>query len=94
MQIALTFVIAICIPILVIADGEKGKSSKPKSFGQLGLDFGGAQNGPPFTFSASYEAEEGGQRGRVTVQATLDDGHHIFSTTQPAGIYARFGARR
>ncbi len=82
---ALTLVLALCIPVLVIADGEKGKSSKLNSFGQLGLDFGGSQSGPPFTFSANYEAEEGGQRGRVTVQVTLDDGHHIFSTTQPSG---------
>ncbi len=85
LQIATAIVLTLCMPMLAIADGEKGKSSKPKSFGGLGLDFGGSQGGTPYTFSASYEAEEGGQRGRVTVQVKLDDGHHIFSTTQPAG---------
>ncbi len=85
LQIATVIVLSLCMPMLAIADGEKGKSSKPKSFGGLGLDFGGSQGGTPYTFSASYEAEEGGQRGRVTVQVKLDDGHHIFSTTQPAG---------
>lgn len=45
------------------------------------MNFGGA----PYSFSASYEVEEGGQRGRVTVSVKLEDGHHIFSTTQPAG---------
>ncbi len=85
LQIATAIVLTLCVPMLAIADGEKGKSSKPKSFGGLGLDFGGSQGGTPYTFSASYEAEEGGQRGRVTVQVTLEDGHHIFSTTQPAG---------
>jgi len=85
LQIATVIVLTLSVPMLAIADGEKGKSSKPKSFGGLGLDFGGSQGGTPYTFSASYEAEEGGQRGRVTVHVTLEDGHHIFSTTQPAG---------
>ena len=85
LQLALTLVLAICIPILAIADGEKGKSIKPRGFGQLGLNFGGSQSETPWTFSGRYEVEEGGQRGRVTVQVKLDDGHHIFSTTQPAG---------
>lgn len=85
LQLGLTLVLALCIPMLAIADGEKGKSVKPKGFGQLGLDFGGSQSKTPWTFSASYEVEEGGQRGRVTVQVKLEDGHHIFSTTQPAG---------
>ena len=85
LQLALTLVLAICIPILAIADGEKGKSIKPSGFGQLGLNFGGSQSETPWTFSGRYEVEEGGQRGRVTVQVKLDDGHHIYSTTQPAG---------
>lgn len=71
--------------MLAIADGEKGKSSKPKIFGQLGLDLVGSRNETPWSFSAGYEVEEGGQRGRVTVQVELEEGHHIFSTTQPAG---------
>ncbi len=85
LHLALTLALALCISKLAIADGEKGKSSKPKGFSQLGIDFGGSQNETPWTFSASYEVEQGGQRGRVTVQVKLDQGHHIFSTTQPSG---------
>ena len=85
LQLGLTLVLALCIPMLAIADGEKGKNVKPKGFGQLGFDFGGTQSGTPWTFSAGYEVEEGGERGRVTVHVKLEDGHHIFSTTQPPG---------
>ena len=84
-QLATTFLLALCFPMLAIAQIEKGKNSKSKSLGGLGLDFGGASSGTPYKLSASYEAEEGGQRGRVTVQIVLDTGYHIFSTTQPAG---------
>ena len=85
LHLALTLALVLCIPMLASADGDKGKGGKPKVFSQLGLDFGGSQNKTPWTFSASYEVEQGGQRGRVTVQVKLDEGHHIFSTTQPSG---------
>lgn len=73
------------MPVLSIAQESKTKGAKSKSFGGLGMNFGGAPSGAPYSFSAIYEAEEGGQRGRVTVSVKLEDGHHIFSTTQPPG---------
>jgi len=89
MQLATTFALILCLPWLAIADGEKGKASKSKAVGGLGgglgLDFGGQPSGNPWEFSATYEAEEGGGRGRVSLSVKLEDGHHIFSTTQPPG---------
>ncbi len=89
MQIAATIALVLCVPLFAMADGEKGKASKPKTAGGfgggLGLDFGAQATGNPWEFSATYEAEEGGTRGRVSLNVKLEDGHHIFSTTQPPG---------
>ena len=89
MQLVTTFALVLCLPWLGFADGDKGKASKPKVAvgigGGLGLDFGGQPSGNPWEFSATYEAEEGGARGRVSLNVKLEDDHHIFSTTQPPG---------
>jgi suppressor for copper-sensitivity B len=64
------------------------KASKSKGF-NLGFglddDTGDSLSSTPYDYSASFEVEEGGQRGRVTVSLALESGHHTFSTTQPAG---------
>jgi suppressor for copper-sensitivity B len=74
--------------------GKPNKNSKSKSslkgMGRdlglgLGLDDGADLNSKPFEYTARYEAEEGGLRGRVSVSVALKDGHHTFSTTQPPG---------
>jgi suppressor for copper-sensitivity B len=88
-QLAATFALVLCMPLFAVADGEKGKASKPKvasGLGDgLGLGFGAQTSGNPWEFSASYEVEEGGARGRVSFHVKLEEGHHIFSTTQPPG---------
>jgi suppressor for copper-sensitivity B len=84
-QIAAAIFLALWMPQMAIAQEGKTKGTKSKSFGGFGMSLGGGSSGNPYAFSASYEAEEGGQRGRVTVSVKLEDGHHIFSTTQPAG---------
>ena len=71
--------------MMATAQDSKAKGTKSKNFGGLGMNFGGAPSGAPYAFTAGYEVEEGGQRGRVTVSVKLEDGHHIFSTTQPPG---------
>ena len=89
LQFASTFLLVTFVSMLALADDGKGKAAKSKGLSSLGLDLGGSGGGSlggnPWTFTASYEAEEGGQRGRVTVDVKLEDGHHIFSTTQPPG---------
>jgi hypothetical protein len=40
-------------------------------------------NGLPCRFEASYELEEGSNRGAVRITATPDPGYHVFSITQP-----------
>lgn len=85
MQIASAIFLVFLITSFSLAQDGRAKGTKGKNFGGLGMNFGGALSGAPYTFSASYEAEEGGQRGRVTVSVKLEDGHHIFSTTQPPG---------
>lgn len=67
----------------VAADGRGKPKPKGGLLDGLGSDFGSTLSGTPYEFSGSFEAEEGGLRGRVTVRVTLNDGHHIFSTTQP-----------
>jgi len=85
MQIASAIFLILFIPVMSVAQDGKAKGSKSKGLGGLGLNFGGDLSGSPYTFDASYEAEEGGQRGRVTVSVKLEDGYHIFSTSQPPG---------
>ncbi len=84
-KLAMTTLLVLCVPMLAFAQIEKGRNSKSKGLGGLGFNLGGASSGTPYKLSASYEAEEGGLRGRVTVQVVLEDGFHIFSTTQPPG---------
>jgi len=85
MRFAIAIALVLCASSFTNAD-DKAKIAKPKGLGGgLGLDFGSVQSGNPWEFSASYEAEEGGKRGRVSVKVTLEEGHHIFSTTQPPG---------
>jgi thiol:disulfide interchange protein len=66
-----------------------GKGTPKKSKGGftpgLGGGLGDSLLGTPYEYEASFEAEEGGKRGRVQVRLTLDPSHHTFSTTQPAG---------
>ncbi len=66
--------------------GGKGGSSNSglSSFATGGLSGGGLGGlGKPATFEATYQAEQSGQRGRLSVTATIEDGYYIFSTTQP-----------
>ncbi len=66
--------------------GGKGLSDATglNSFGTGG--FGGlASLKSPATFSAKYEAEQSGDRGRLMVTAEIEKNHYIFSTTQPKG---------
>ena len=68
------------------ADGKgTAKKSKGGFSAGLGGGLGDSLLGTPYEYEASFEAEEGGQRGRVQVRLTLDPSHHTFSTTQPAG---------
>ncbi|MEQ1825085.1 MAG: protein-disulfide reductase DsbD domain-containing protein [Pirellula sp.] len=88
-RIALAF--CLCATCFFITCGQVAfaQSSKSKSlnlgFGGLGDDFGDPLSSTPFEYDASFEVEEGGLAGRVTVNLTLESGHHTFSTTQPAG---------
>ncbi|MFO0014770.1 MAG: protein-disulfide reductase DsbD family protein [Planctomycetota bacterium] len=60
-----------------------GKSQPPRS---KGFDLGALGNlENPFEFEAEFEVERGTGKGKVRVTATLSDGYHIFSTTQPPG---------
>lgn len=71
------------------ASAQTSKSSKSKTLdfglGGFGEEFGDSLSSTPYEYNASYELEEGGERGRVTVSVTLEPGHHTFSTTQPPG---------
>jgi thiol:disulfide interchange protein len=61
--------------------GSKSQLPGPKGF-DLGA-LGGLET--PYEFSAEYEVDRETGRGKVRVTATLSDGYHIFSTTQPPG---------
>ncbi len=39
----------------------------------------------PYEFEADFEVERGTGKGKLRVTATLSEGYHIFSTTQPPG---------
>ncbi len=79
----------LCAPLLIwiaiatsVLGGDKFGTGKrtDKSFGP-----GSAILGDPYRFEGSYEVEEGGQRGRISVTAMLDGNFHIYSTTEPTG---------
>lgn len=77
-------VLWLCFPLLLLAADGNGKPKKSSSKGGFGL--GGSLLGSnPYDYTASFEVEEGGQRGRVQVQLTLDDSHYTYSTSQPPG---------
>ena len=85
-RILFVFLCVVCVS----HDAHGFQKSKPKNLGfeiggGLGDTLGESLLGTPYEYEANYEAEEGGQRGRVTVQVTLSPGHHTFSTTQPPG---------
>ncbi|MFN9602363.1 MAG: protein-disulfide reductase DsbD domain-containing protein [Planctomycetota bacterium] len=62
------------------------KGSKPQSAGGKGLNLGGLGGfDVPYEFAASFELNRETGKGKVRVTATLSDGYHIFSTTQPPG---------
>ncbi len=60
-------------------------------FGQIktksmrGLPSGGGLFDKPYTFTASFEGEDGALKGKVKVHVKLAPGYHIYSTTQPSG---------
>jgi thiol:disulfide interchange protein len=60
-----------------------GKKSPLGSLGGLG-GFGGLSS-RPYSFEATYSAEQGGIRGQVELTVTLSDDHSIYSVTQPKG---------
>lgn len=51
----------------------------------MGSGIGGAGFGPPATWSAEFQVEEGNSEGRLSVTALLEFGWYIYSTTQPPG---------
>ncbi|MEM7474277.1 MAG: thioredoxin family protein [Planctomycetota bacterium] len=53
-----------------------------QDFGGLGLPTVGGQ---PVEFSAEYKLDKDGKKGTIAVTATLGEGYHIYSTTQPEG---------
>jgi suppressor for copper-sensitivity B len=66
------------------------QSSKPtkslgnsKSFGLGGGALGLQMLKDPVSFEATFSAEQSGQRGKLSVTATVEEAHYIFSTTQP-----------
>ncbi len=40
----------------------------------------------PMEFTTTYQLEKGGLVGRLIVEATIADGYHAYSTTQPKGV--------
>ncbi|MDZ4852908.1 MAG: thioredoxin family protein [Pirellulaceae bacterium] len=60
-----------------------GKKASLGAFGGFGI--AEPSSGAPYKFSALYEAESGGQRGRVHLMVTLEPEHTIYSVTQPKG---------
>ncbi len=61
---------------------ERSSPSLPKLPRSLS-GIGGLSN--PYQFTAKYEAEQSGLRGRIHVSAVVEDGYYISSTTQPKG---------
>lgn len=62
--------------------GSKGSGSNP--FGNLGLPMVGGMEGDA-SFSASFEVMSTEPVGRVHLEATITDGWHMYSVTQPDG---------
>ena len=68
--------------LLCCASPALAQKGKGGGLGDFGVpSFGGKQ----VSFAASYELEKGGKQGRLHVTASVEDGWHIYSVTQPAG---------
>jgi suppressor for copper-sensitivity B len=67
-------------PTVLAQKGGKGQApGNPFALGGLpGFDL-------PYEFSSEFEVDRGTGKGKVRVTATLTEGYHIFSTTQPPG---------
>ncbi|MCA9125611.1 MAG: thioredoxin family protein [Planctomycetales bacterium] len=50
-----------------------------------GFGFPTVNAGPKVSYSAEYDLERGGKKGRLRVTAKIGDGFHTYSTTQAAG---------
>ncbi len=65
---------------------EPQKASKSQPPAGLGFDLGGLGGlDTPYELSANYELDPSTGKGKLRVTATISDGFHIFSTTQPPG---------
>lgn len=73
-----------CIVALPTSAQSKGKSFDALSLPTTNFALPGKTDSK-VTFSAQYELETGSKNGRLTITATIEDGWHIFSVTQPAG---------
>ncbi len=80
---ALILILVAGFPLAAHAQNKGKVSSSPfGNFGLQGLPGVGGQN---TTFEAKYELQAGGEIGRVSVIATIADGWHMYSNTQPDG---------
>jgi suppressor for copper-sensitivity B len=65
---------------------EPQKSTKSQPPTGLGFDLGGLGGADtPYELSANYEVDKATGKGKLRVTASMIDGFHIFSTTQPPG---------
>ncbi len=52
---------------------------------ELGGIPGGDMFGPRVQFSGFFQVEQGGRAGKLSIQAVMQPGWHVYSTTQPDG---------
>jgi suppressor for copper-sensitivity B len=72
------------VPLTALGQSKAKSSSSP--FGGIGLpNFAAGPTGQNATFEAKYELESSGELGRLYITATIAEGWHVYSTTQPDG---------
>ncbi len=85
LRIAASVLLLVVAPLPSVVLAQKPGKTLVSPFGGIGLPNLSGTGGQNATFDAKYELESSGELGRVSVTASIADGWHMYSNTQPDG---------